>query len=418
MPIFYDDITFILQPEIPHNVLSFIDDIGAKGPKDWKIVNGKPAKHPANPNVCLALWEFFELLNRVLQQMKYCSGIFSGYKLVLCAPTFKILGHVCMPSVDTSYIAVSYYLCQYTSSNCKECPYNHFGLIMLNNREAKFSQPKLELYGLYQALQALQMYLIGIRNLIIEVDTHYIKSMLQNSNIQPSASMNHWIMAILMFHFELVHIKGTFHGPDSLLQCLLQPSNPPPDNSNNPIYEDQIDCLHEFIHQPLVTFVSNNSNALQLANSNNIQPLCDDGTTAYSNVLHSAKAIASDCQVLLTTDATPSCLLSFSTHVIKSKEQVLAYTENVFQTMQAIVYCDGSGYKDNIGVAAVLYMDRRESDMLKYHLGPTMQHIVYKAEIISILPGLHLLANLANRLPAQLALGRDSQAMIKALLNQ
>ncbi|KNZ76664.1 hypothetical protein J132_09197 [Termitomyces sp. J132] len=120
-------------------------------------------------------------------------------------------------AVDTSYIAVGYYLCQCTSDNCKECHYNCFGSITLNDREARFNQPKLELYGLYQALQALQMYLIGVRNLIIEVDTRYIKGMLQNPDIQPSASMNRWIMAILMFHFELVHVKGTFYGPNGLL---------------------------------------------------------------------------------------------------------------------------------------------------------------------------------------------------------
>ncbi|KNZ77265.1 hypothetical protein J132_05975 [Termitomyces sp. J132] len=78
VPIFHDNITFILQPEIPHNMLSFIDDVGTKGPKDWKVVNGKPAKHPANSNIRLALWEFFELLNRILQQMKYCGGTFSA----------------------------------------------------------------------------------------------------------------------------------------------------------------------------------------------------------------------------------------------------------------------------------------------------------------------------------------------------
>ncbi|KNZ74496.1 hypothetical protein J132_06626 [Termitomyces sp. J132] len=96
--IFHDDITFILQPEILHNILSFINDVGAKGPKDWKIVNGKPTKHPAKTNVHLALWEFFELLNRILQQMKYCGSTFSDHKLVLCTPTFKILGHICTPS--------------------------------------------------------------------------------------------------------------------------------------------------------------------------------------------------------------------------------------------------------------------------------------------------------------------------------
>ncbi|KNZ78771.1 hypothetical protein J132_09909, partial [Termitomyces sp. J132] len=163
---------------------------------------------------------FFELLNRVIQQMKYCSGTFSGHKLVLCALTFKIL------AVDTLHITVRYYLCQCTSNNCKERRYNRFGSIMLNDREARFSQPKLELYGLYQALQALWMYLISVRNLIIEVDTCYIKGMLQNPDIQPSASMNCWIVVILMFHFKLVHVKGTFHGPDGLLEIVTD--NGPP----------------------------------------------------------------------------------------------------------------------------------------------------------------------------------------------
>ncbi|KNZ73153.1 hypothetical protein J132_00988 [Termitomyces sp. J132] len=120
---------------------------------------------------------------------------------------------------------------------------------MLNDREARFSQPKLELYGLYQALQALWMYLIGIRNLIIKVDARYTKNMLQNPDIQPSTSMNCWIMAILMFYFKLVHIKGTFHGPDGLLQCPPQPGDPPVDDSNNSVYDNWIDCLHGFIHQ-------------------------------------------------------------------------------------------------------------------------------------------------------------------------
>ncbi|KAG6882633.1 hypothetical protein C0992_011157, partial [Termitomyces sp. T32_za158] len=72
VPIFHDDITYILQPEIPQYVLSFIDDVGAKGPKDWRLIDGKPATHPDNPGIRLALWDFFQVLNRVLQRMKYC----------------------------------------------------------------------------------------------------------------------------------------------------------------------------------------------------------------------------------------------------------------------------------------------------------------------------------------------------------
>ncbi|KNZ82103.1 hypothetical protein J132_08286 [Termitomyces sp. J132] len=30
--------------------------------------------------------------------MKYCSGTFSGHKLVLCTPTFKLIGHIYTPS--------------------------------------------------------------------------------------------------------------------------------------------------------------------------------------------------------------------------------------------------------------------------------------------------------------------------------
>ncbi|KNZ80717.1 hypothetical protein J132_04691, partial [Termitomyces sp. J132] len=45
----------------------------------------------------------------ILQQMKYCSSTSSGHKLVLCTPTFKILGHICMPSScvpDESHLAL------------------------------------------------------------------------------------------------------------------------------------------------------------------------------------------------------------------------------------------------------------------------------------------------------------------------
>ena len=92
--------------------------------------------------------------------------------------------------VDTSYLAIGFILSQCDPENPK-CRYHaRFGLITLNERESHFSQPKLELYGLYRTLRALKIYLIGIRNLIIEVDAKYIKGMLSNPNIAPSASIN------------------------------------------------------------------------------------------------------------------------------------------------------------------------------------------------------------------------------------
>ena len=78
-------------------------------------------------------------------------------------------------SVDTSYIAVSYILSQCEPNNLKIRYHSRFGSITLNEREACFSQPKLELYGLYRALRILKLHLIGIRNLVVEVNAKYIK---------------------------------------------------------------------------------------------------------------------------------------------------------------------------------------------------------------------------------------------------
>lgn len=123
---------------------------------------------------------------------------------------------------------MGYFLCQCSQGNPKQRIYNRFRSITLNEREVRFSQPKLEIYRLFRALRALRLYIIGIRNLIVEMDARYIKGMLANPDIQPSASINQWIVLILMFHFELVHIKGMFHGLDGLSRQPRQPDDPEP----------------------------------------------------------------------------------------------------------------------------------------------------------------------------------------------
>ncbi len=106
-------------------------------------------------------------------------------------------------AVDMSTIVVRFYLCQANAENLRKHYYTHFGSIPLNDRERCFSQPKLELYGLFRALHAYKIFIIGVRNLIVEVDARYIKGMLNNPDIVPSTSINHWIVSILTFHFEL-----------------------------------------------------------------------------------------------------------------------------------------------------------------------------------------------------------------------
>jgi hypothetical protein len=56
--------------------------------------------------------------------------------------------------VDTSYIAIGYVLAQQMpGSDTKHYP-SRFGSMLLNEREANYSQPKLELYGLFRSLRA------------------------------------------------------------------------------------------------------------------------------------------------------------------------------------------------------------------------------------------------------------------------
>ena len=349
VPIFHDDVSYILQQEIPHVTQPYIDDVPVRGPATRYILpNGEPETIPENTGIRRFVWEHFQDLNRVVQRMKYSGGTFSGYKSFLCTAEITVLGHRCtidgrLPdssrvdkvinwgpcpdlsdvraflgtigvcrvfirnfaqrahhlvkltrkdvewefgqkqldamtdlkeallsspalkpidyhspapvilSVDTSFIAVGFILSQCEPTNTKLRYFAKFGSITLNEREGRFSQPKLEIYGLYRSLRSLKLYLLGVRNLIVEVDAKYIKGMLANPDIAPSASINRWILGILMFHFTLVHVPGTHHGPDGLSRRRPQPGD---EEEPEDDFEDWIDQVNGFIHfiNPLPTY--------------------------------------------------------------------------------------------------------------------------------------------------------------------
>ena len=394
VPIFHDDVTFILQPEIPDVTVPYIDDVPIKGPATRYIqADGSPETIPDNPNIRRFVWEHFQNLNRVVQRMKYCGGTFSGPKLLACVSEFLILGHRCtyegrLPeearvnaikkwapcktlsevraflgtigvcrifirnfaqkasplinltrkgipfefgpkhiaaqedlkaallkspalraidyrssapvvlAVDTSWIAVGFFLCQCDTDDPRKRYYNRFGSITLNDREARFSQAKLELYGLYRALGALRLYLIGVRNLVVEVDAKYIKGMLENPDIQPTASINRWIVSILTFHFTLVHVAGTHHGPDGLSRRPPQPDDLPDDSEDD--FEDWIDRLHGFIHQINIPYQSTSSyphvSTLATATDLSKEDICPPLT--YDMVPRSESSVADDSRII------------------------------------------------------------------------------------------------------------------------
>ena len=64
------------------------------------------------------------------------------------------------------------------------------------------------------------MHVVGITNLVVEMDVQYVRGMLSNPNIQPNAAINRWITTILLFNFKLIHIPAEKHqGPDGLSRC-------------------------------------------------------------------------------------------------------------------------------------------------------------------------------------------------------
>jgi len=94
VPIFHDDVTFILQEEVPHLTVPYIDDVPIKGSRsDYKKSDRTYKTIPENPGIRRFIWEHLQGVNRVVQQMKHAGGTFSGFKSILCARETLILGH-------------------------------------------------------------------------------------------------------------------------------------------------------------------------------------------------------------------------------------------------------------------------------------------------------------------------------------
>jgi RNase H-like domain found in reverse transcriptase len=118
-------------------------------------------------------------------------------------------------AVDSSIHGVGWIL----SQKCLDgacCP-AYFGSILWNECKSHYSQAKLELYDLFHTLRALCLYLVGVCNLVVEMDAAFIRGMLNNPDCQPNTMINRWITAIHLFDFKLMHVPmQKHHGPDGL----------------------------------------------------------------------------------------------------------------------------------------------------------------------------------------------------------
>src|SRR6266403_1702795 len=278
--IFHEDVTFILEPEIPHVTWPYMDDCSIKGPAThYETSDGSYDTISDNPGIRTFIWQHLVDVHRILHRLRCAGTTVSAKKLFVAVPEVVILGHKCnyeghIPddskiaricdwpacknitdvraflgttgfmriwiknysaiaqplvnltkkgqafdwteehnqamqalknaiihsstlisidytsdrpiylAVDSSTCGVGWILSQ-NSADGKHRP-TCFGSISWNERESCYSQAKLELFGLFCALHSLRLHLVGIPNLVVEMDTQFIKGMLTNPDIQPN----------------------------------------------------------------------------------------------------------------------------------------------------------------------------------------------------------------------------------------
>ncbi|KAJ2927298.1 hypothetical protein H1R20_g9797, partial [Candolleomyces eurysporus] len=214
VPIFHEDITAILQPEIPHITEPFVDDVPVKGP----LTRAEPIQKLTRKSV---QWEWGEEQDKTMADLK---------KAVEEAPVLKPLdvtsGQPVRLSVDTSYLAVGWYISQRDAIDPNKWNYIRFGSTLLNSTEANYSQAKRELYGIMRALKENEYTLVMARPLVVETDAKYVQGMLQNPGAAPNATINRWIENVRKFYFELSHVMGKTFPADDLSRRRKQPGDP------------------------------------------------------------------------------------------------------------------------------------------------------------------------------------------------
>ena len=68
VPIFYDNVMYILKPEIPHLTIPYIDDVLVKGPASkYLLENGSYETIPESPGIRKFVWEHFQNVNCIVQ---------------------------------------------------------------------------------------------------------------------------------------------------------------------------------------------------------------------------------------------------------------------------------------------------------------------------------------------------------------
>lgn len=95
VPIFHEDVTYILRDEILDWAIPYIDDVPVKQPVSHYKTGNDYKQIPENPGIRQFVKKHFEVLHRICQCMKYAEGIYSGKKSILIVSEYIVLEYRC-----------------------------------------------------------------------------------------------------------------------------------------------------------------------------------------------------------------------------------------------------------------------------------------------------------------------------------
>ena len=94
--IYQADMAFILQDEIPHHTMPFIDDLPVKSKmSQYQRPDGLYKTILENPGIRLFIWKHLTVVHEILQCLQNINATVSAKKFVLAAPDTTIVGHKC-----------------------------------------------------------------------------------------------------------------------------------------------------------------------------------------------------------------------------------------------------------------------------------------------------------------------------------
>ena len=94
--IFHEDVTFILESEIPHVAWPFVDDCSIKGPATrFETDDGGYETLPDNPGIRKFIWQHLVDVHHILHRLHHAGATVSTKKLFIAVPEVVILGHKC-----------------------------------------------------------------------------------------------------------------------------------------------------------------------------------------------------------------------------------------------------------------------------------------------------------------------------------